>query len=311
MTAQGARPPILLDCDPGVDDMFALFVALRWADLRAVTTVAGNVGIDHTTRNALGVLQLAGADVPVHRGASGPLDGGQPEDASHVHGETGLGGVTLAPLDRQAESTDAIDALFDHTQSGDVTVVAVGPLTNIALAIERDPSFVDRVPRLVIMGGSTDIGNVTAAAEFNIWVDPEAAAVVFESGIPLTMAGLNLTRQVQMGGPEIELLRARGTNTALFAADALEFYSQFSLEEYGVAKSSMHDPCAVLEVVRPDLFGHVDMHVSVETQGHHTRGMTLCDHRHNAQPPNTSVMMSAQGSELVAMIVEATVDPLG
>lgn len=304
-----ARPKILLDCDPGVDDMFAIFTATRYCDLVAITSVAGNVGIEHTTKNALGVAQLSGVDIPVHRGASAPLTGAEPEDAAHVHGANGLGGVELPLLQNDVASNDAVGALFDLTSSGDVTVVAVGPLTNIALAIQRDPSWIKRIPRLVIMGGSSTTGNVTPYAEFNIYADPEAAEVVFNSGIELTMVGLNLTRQVSMGADEIEMMRAANSQSASFAADALEFYASFSLSEYGVAKQAMHDPCAVLEVVRPDLFGRQAMHVVVETAGIHTRGMTVCDLRENAQSPNTDVLVSADGQLAVRLIVDAAIHP--
>ncbi len=306
------RPRIVLDCDPGVDDTFAIFTALRYCDLVAITSVAGNVGLNHTTRNALVALQLAGAEhVPVHQGAAGPLNGEVIEDASHVHGAAGLGGVTPPELTIAPASDDAVGALLDATADGDTVVVAVGPLTNLALALERDPTWVHRVPRLVIMGGSLDAGNVTAAAEFNIWADPEAAARVFQAGFDLTMAGLNLTHQVRMGPPETVRLRDAGSPTAIFAADALDFYADYSRREYGIEKTAMHDPCAVLEVVRPDLFAREPMHVVVETQGTHTRGMTLCDRRLNAESANASVMTAADGEAAVDLIVAATIDPLG
>lgn len=305
------RPRIVLDCDPGVDDTFAIFTALRYCELIALTTVAGNVGLNHTTRNALVALQLAGAgDVPVHQGAAGPINGQVIEDASHVHGASGLGGVTPPDLTIRPASDDAISALLETTAGGDTIVVAIGPLTNLALALERDPTWVERVPRLVIMGGSLDHGNVTAAAEFNIWADPEAADAVFRAGFDLTMAGLNLTHQVRMGPPETERLRAAGSPTAVFAADALDFYASYSRREYGIAKTAMHDPCAVLEVVRPDLFERKAMHVVVETAGEHTRGMTLCDQRPNADEANAQVMTSARGDEVVDLIVDATVRPV-
>lgn len=305
-----SRPKILLDCDPGVDDMFAVFCALRYCDVVAVTSVAGNVGLDYTTQNALAILELAGATVPVHRGALGPIDGATPEDAREVHGETGLGGVTLPAVSTDIASDDAVSALFDLTATGDVTVVAVGPLTNIALAIQRDPSWVTRIPRIVIMGGSTGPGNVTPYAEFNIWADPEAAEVVFDSGVALTMAGLNVTRQVMMGQSAIDRLRAAGTPTAVAGADALDFYSDFSLAHYGVKQSAMHDPCAVLEVVRPDLFDRSAMSVNVETAGVHTRGMTVCDQRANAAEPDTDVLVGAASGQVVDLIVQAAIDPV-
>jgi len=303
------RPKILLDCDPGVDDMFAIFAALRYCDLVAVTSVAGNVGIEHTTRNALGILELAGADVPVHQGAAGPLAAFEAEDASEVHGESGLGGIDLPTPTRGVASNDAVQALFDATETGDVTVVAVGPLTNIALAIERDPAWIDRTPRLVIMGGSTTSGNATSYAEFNIWADPEAARVVFESGIKLTMAGLNLTRQVTMGTTSIEAMRSSGSSIGVIAADALDFYSDFSLRNYGIKSSAMHDPCAVLEVSHPELFERSSMHVEIETTGEFTRGMTVCDQRPNAVDGQIEVMTAARAEATVELITAAAIDP--
>ena len=302
-------PRILLDCDPGVDDTFAIYTALRFCDLVAITSVAGNVGVDHTTRNALGVVELSGADTPVYRGAAGPLNGSPVDDARHVHGEAGLGGAALPEPRRSEQAEDAVDALLELTRDGDTAVVAVGPLTNLALALERDPSWPERVPRGVIMGGSLDAGNVTAAAEFNILADPEAAAIVFEAGFDLTMAGLNLTRQVQMGTPEIERLRASNSPTAILGADALEFYADFSSQVYGIPKSAMHDPCAVLEVARPDLFERRELHVAVETTGEHTRGMTLCDLRPNPAPANTKVMTTAAAQSVVDLIIEAAISP--
>jgi len=305
-------PKILLDCDPGVDDMFAIFCALKYSELVALASVGGNVGIEYTTQNALAILELANAaHIPVHRGAAGPIDGSPLDDASHVHGDTGLGGVELAAPSHDVESHDAVAALFDLTAAGDVTVVATGPLTNIALAIERDPGWVDRIPRLVIMGGSTSTGNVTPYAEFNIWVDPEAAQIVFDSGVNLTMAGLNLTRQVTMGSDEIQTLRASTSPTADAGADALDFYSDFSLRHYGVKQSAMHDPCAVLEVVRPELFERTQMKVDVEAAGRYTRGMTVCDQRANAAPPDTEVLIGASRAALVELIVAATINPSG
>lgn len=304
-----SKPRIVLDCDPGVDDMFAIFCALRYCELVAITSVAGNVGIDHTTRNALGILELAGATVPVHRGAVEPLAGSPTDRAAHVHGETGLGGVDIPALQTTTASDDAPGAILDLTADGDVDLVAVGPLTNVALAMQRDPSLAKRLPGLVIMGGSTDIGNVTSHAEFNIWADPEAADVVFSSGVRITMAGLNLTRQVSMGSVEIQRLRDAGTTTGIAAADALDYYSDFSLATHGVKKSAMHDPCAVLQLSHPSLFECTPMAVAVETAGTHTRGMTVCDQRPNGAATNTEVMVRADGLAAIDLIVDAATHP--
>lgn len=305
------RPRIVLDCDPGVDDMFAIFTALRYCDLAAITTVAGNVGIEHTTRNALAILELAEVECPVHQGAAQARAGRAPADASHVHGLAGLGGVHLPPPTTQIASDDAVSALLQLTDDQATTVVAVGPLTNIAQALDQDPDWANRLSRLVIMGGSTDSGNVGPYAEFNIWADPEAAAVVFDSGVNITMAGLNLTRQVGFGPTEIARLRTAGTPTSLASADALDFYSDVALQRTGKKESAMHDPCAVLEVAMPELFDRLPMSVRVEVQGEHTRGMTVCDQRPGSAPCDVGVMVRASRSEAVEAILAAAVSPLG
>jgi len=310
MTEQ-TRKRIVLDCDPGVDDMFAIFTALRYCDLAAITTVAGNVGLEHTTRNALAILELAGAAVPVHRGAPVARAGKIERDASDVHGSSGLGGVDLAAPSNDVVSDDAVTALLDLTADGITTPVAVGPLTNIAEVIDRDPSWAQRVPRLVIMGGSSTTGNITQYAEFNIWGDPEAAAVVFESGVPIAMAGLNLTRQVGFGVPEIEELRRADTPTSNVSAAALDFYSDFALQSTGKKESAMHDPCAVLEVVAPELFERQAMAVDVEVIGTHTRGMTVCDQRPNAEPGEVDLLVGVSRDRVVQQIMQAAIDPLG
>lgn len=302
------RPRIVLDCDPGIDDAFAIFCASRFTQLEAITTVNGNVGLDKTTRNALIVSQVAGIDAPVYQGAATPLEV-PPIDAGHVHGDSGLGGPELPELTREIASDNAVQALLDHTADGEVRVVAIGPLTNVALAIQADPTWVQRIPEVVLMGGSTSFGNVTAAAEFNIWADPHAAAIVFASGVRLRMLGLNLTHQVKMGLAEEERLRACSTATATFGADLLEFYGDFSEKEFGVRRGAMHDPCAVLCLSHPDLFTFEDRHVVVETEGVHTRGATVVDQRLMAPEPNVAVAMTAQGDEVVDLIVEATASP--
>lgn len=303
-----SRPRIVLDCDPGIDDAFAILAALRWCDLIAITTVGGNVGIEHTTRNALAMVQIAGADTPVHAGAASPL-AGSPDDARDVHGDSGMGGVEIPALSSKVASDDAVAALLDLVVPG-VTLVAVGPLTNLALALQADPSWAQRVDEIVLMGGSTGAGNVTAAAEFNIWFDPEAAAIVFESGIPVTMVGLNLTQQVRMGANEIAVMRDAGSAPATFVADALEYYTDYAARHYGIAKSAMHDPCAVLRVSHPELFESQRHHVAVETQGRHTRGMTLVDHRAMPAEPNADVLITAEAERVVELIVDAAISPL-
>lgn len=305
-----SRPRIVLDCDPGLDDAFAIWTAARYARLEAITTVAGNVDVDKTTRNALIVAQVGGIDVPVHRGADRPLIA-EPQYADEVHGDSGLGGPVLPEPIVPPASHDGIGALIDATSDGEVTVVAVGPLTNIAMAINRDPRWALRVPEIVLMGGSTSFGNVTAAAEFNIWADPHAAEIVFGSGARIRMVGLNLTHQVKMGVDEEHRLRAHGSTTSTFGADLLSFYADYSEQNYGVRRAAMHDPCAVLAVTHPDLITFEERHVAIETRGTHTYGMTLVDQRHNGEAPNAGVAMRTHGDETVELIMEAAFDPHG
>ena len=198
--ADTGRPRIVLDCDPGLDDAIAILTAAHFGDLVGITTVNGNVGIEHTTHNALVTTQVAGLDVPVHRGAARPLIA-PTMDAARIHGATGLGDVVLPALGRAVASEDAVAFLCDTARSvDDLHLVAVGPLTNVALALRRDPDLRSRLAGLTIMGGGAHAGNVTPVAEFNVWADPEAAAIVFSEAAPLTMVGLDVTHRVLLGG---------------------------------------------------------------------------------------------------------------
>ena len=215
---------LILDCDPGHDDAVALAVAAHRGRLLGVTTVAGNVGLDHTTRNALAIVQMLGIDVDVHSGAAAPL-GGEPADhATHVHGENGLAGATLPALRRRVASDDAAGFLVDITREHpDVWIVATGPLTNVAIALQRDPTLPERVAGISIMGGGT-FGNVTAVSEFNIHFDPEAADIVLRCGARLVMCGLDLTHQLLVDDEMVARSRALGNDFGSFAADFLGGY---------------------------------------------------------------------------------------
>lgn len=303
------RPKIILDCDPGLDDAFAIFTATRYAEIVAITSVNGNVNLDLTTRNALIVGQVAGNDAPVHRGANRPLQV-QIGDAAEVHGDSGLDGPVLPELTRTEDLTPAVDALLSLAD-GETTVVPIGPLTNIAHAISRDSTWVDRVPEIVLMGGSSTGGNVTAAAEFNIWADPHAAAIVFASGVRIRVASLDVTHQVLMGSAEEDALRAAGSPTAIFGADLLAYYGDFHEKVYGSRSGAMHDPVAVLAVTHPHLFGATDRHVAVETESELTRGQTIVDIRPTSEPANAGWIDEVQSSEVVQLIVDAAINPQG
>lgn len=313
MSASGERRAIVLDCDPGLDDAMAILTAARYAQLVAITTVNGNVSLDKTTRNALVTAQLAGLDVPVHAGAARPLLA-EPLDAARVHGESGLDGPVLPALEREPASHDAVGFLLELTRRrGDIDLVAVGPLTNVALAMRADAGFASRLRSLTIMGGGVNMGNVTPVAEFNVWADPEAAAVVLASGIEVTMVGLNLTTQVRAGRRTVDELRAAATPTSVFAADLLAFYRAAVLEMGSAHGGSLHDPCAVLAVTHLHLFGLRDRWVAVELTGTHTRGMTVVDERghHDGPAPNAKVAYDVDAAEAMALIVAASIDPHG
>jgi inosine-uridine nucleoside N-ribohydrolase len=299
---------MIIDCDPGVDDAMAIIAAARWADLVGITTVAGNVPLEHTTANACRLRSILGMDVGVHAGADGPLVGAQ-EFAMHVHGETGLGDVVLPEPERGPDSDDAVGYLVETTRSEEgLHLVPIGPLTNVALALRADPGLADRVASITIMGGSAlGVGNVSAAAEFNVFADPEAADEVFRSGARLTMLGLNLTHQVRMGAIHAAECSTIGSPVGDAMAGLLEFYTVFHLAEEEVADGPVHDPCAVLAVTHPELFTLEARSVRVELTGTHTRGMTLVDERGTSATAeaNCRVAYGVDADAVIALVMEA------
>jgi inosine-uridine nucleoside N-ribohydrolase len=271
---------LIIDCDPGHDDAVALAVAAHRGRLLGVTTVAGNATIEHTTRNALAVVQLLGADVEVHSGATSPMRAGSAEHATHVHGEHGLSGAQLPELRRTVASHDAAGFLVDVTREHPgAWIVATGPLTNVAQALQRDATLVERIAGISIMGGGT-FGNVTAAAEFNIHFDPEAADIVLRCAAPLVMCGLDLTHQLLVDDQMVARSRALGNVFGQFCADFLGSYlANIRALTGGHRDAALHDPCAVLAITDPHLLDLTLRDVVVETAGRHTRGMTLVDQR--------------------------------
>jgi purine nucleosidase len=268
---------IILDCDPGIDDALAIAFAHGHPgiDLVGITTVAGNVGLAKTTANALAVCEFIGAaGTPVTAGCAGPLL--RPAlDARQVHGDSGLGGATLPPPAGRPAAGHAVDYIIHTVGSapGEITLVATGPLTNIALAVRREPRLADWVREFVIMGGSAARGNVTPAAEYNIWADPEAAAAVFRAGWTVTMLGLDVTLRT---GANAAVLKRMGELSRLgteLLRPALEQYR--SVSEPG--GPPVHDVCAVAWVAQPELFGLVPARVQVELAGQLTAGMTVTD----------------------------------
>ena len=273
---------MIIDCDPGHDDALALLLADHLADVVGITTVSGNAPLTAVTANALGLKNLMRGDVPVHAGAAGPLSpgNGQPRHATHVHGESGLDGVDVPPAASPA-GDDAVGFLLDSSRrETGLWLVAIGPLTNVAAAIRRDPGFVGRLAGISIMGGSTRGGNVTAAAEFNIWADPEAADVVFRSGAGIRLCGLNLTHQLKTSAALLERIRAMGSARSKLGAQTIAYLHGRMLALTGEAAAALHDPCAVLAVTHPELIEFVSRPVAVSLNDPLTRGMTVIDERY-------------------------------
>jgi inosine-uridine nucleoside N-ribohydrolase len=293
---------ILLDCDPGHDDAIALLLALASpeVELVGVTTVAGNQTLDKTTANAIRVLELAGrGDVPVAAGADRPLVR-ELRVAANVHGETGLDGPDLPPPRARPEGEHAIDFLAGRIAG--TTLVATGPLTNVALLLARHPEA--RPERLVLMGGAIAEGNVTPAAEFNIWADPEAAARVFESGLDVTMVGLDVTHKALMTRDHADELRRAG-RAGKAVAELFDFFSVFHREVYGLDGAPIHDAVAVAQVIRPELLELKHLHVAVDTESSLCRGRTVVDlWRRTGNEPNANVAVDIDAEAFLSLLVE-------
>jgi len=285
---------VLLDCDPGIDDAFAIAFGCGHPGLElcGITTVAGNVSLDRTTHNALAVLEFLGhGEVPVAAGSPVPLL--RPfQDARGVHGESGLGAARLPAPRGRPVGAHAVDFLIGQIAAapGELTLVATGPLTNVALAVRRCPPLVTQVADFVIMGGSAARGNTTPAAEFNIWCDPEAAAIVFGAGWRVTMAGLDVTRQAPATAEIEDRMRGLGPLADELLLPGLRGYGDIA----SAAGRPVHDVCALALIAAPGLFGCEPARVEVETQGRWTAGMTVTDF---AAPPSGH-------NALVAMSVE-------
>jgi purine nucleosidase len=269
---------IILDCDPGIDDALAIAFAAGSPEIEiaGITSVAGNVGLTKTTANALAVASFVGAaDVPVTAGCAGPLV--RPAlHAGHVHGDSGLGGAVLPPPARAAAGGHAIDFIVDTIAAapGEITLVATGPLTNIALAVRREPRLASWVQDFVIMGGSASRGNVTPAAEFNIWADPEAAAIVFAAGWTVRMIGLDVTLLARATAAVQHQMRVLGRLGSRLLLPALAEYRD-SADSAG--EPPVHDVCAIVSIADPAAFSYTPALVQVETFGALTAGMTVTD----------------------------------
>lgn len=274
---------ILLDCDPGLDDAVAIMLAQGNPDveLLAVTTVGGNQSLEKVTRNALGVGSLAGVTAPAAAGAGNPLL--EPvKDAGHVHGDSGLGGVDTPEATIELDPRHAVEVIVETVMShepGTVTLVPVGPLTNIALAVRREPRIAERVAEVVLMGGAIRVGNASPVAEFNIACDPEAAQIVFSAGWPVTMVGLDLTHQAQATEDVFARIAEVGGPVADLVLGMLSFYRDSYRASGRLQHPPLHDPCAVAYVIDPSIMTTRRAPLAVELTGTLTRGMTVADLR--------------------------------
>ncbi|MEM8950274.1 MAG: nucleoside hydrolase [Pseudomonadota bacterium] len=282
---------IIIDCDPGQDDALAILLALgspEEIEVLAVTAVAGNVPLDLTEMNARKLVALAGrTDVPVYRGADRPLV----QDlvtAEFVHGKTGLDGADLpgptTPL-ADGHAALAIVDILRREPEGSVTLCPVGPLTNVALAMRIAPDIVPRIKSIVLMGGAIGIGNITPAAEFNIYVDPHAADIVFRSGVPIVMHGLDVTHKALVTPPRLEAIRQIGTEVSEAVVGLLTFYNIFDQAKGEGHGAPLHDPCAIAYVMRPDLFEGRNCHVEIDIMSEASLGRTLVDWRGRSDLP--------------------------
>ncbi|MFQ2164431.1 pyrimidine-specific ribonucleoside hydrolase RihA [Aeromonas hydrophila] len=274
--------PVILDCDPGHDDAIALILALASPELKvlAVTTSAGNQTPDKTLNNALRILTLLGRDdIPVAAGAPKPL-ARELIIADNVHGESGLDGPKLPDPAFAPVAMTALELMAKCLRESPepVTLVPTGPLTNIALLLAAHPELKSKIARIVLMGGAAGPGNWTPAAEFNIYVDPQAADMVFKSGLPITMCGLDVTHEAQVMDEDIERVRAITNPVAQCVAGLLDFFMIYHRDpKWGFAGAPLHDPCTIAWLLAPALFHGVECRVDIETGGIHTSGMTVVD----------------------------------
>ena len=275
---------IIIDTDPGQDDAAAIFLALgspEEIDVLGITTVAGNVPLELTSKNARIVCEWAGRpDVKVFAGCDQPMT--RPlVTAEHVHGKTGLDGPALHEPQMELQTQHAVDFIVETLRNApaeSVTLCTLGPLTNIGQAFKKAPDVIERVQEIVLMGGAYfEVGNITPAAEFNIYVDPEAAEIVFKSGRPITVMPLDVTHKALTTAPRIQALRDLNTTAGTAMAEMVDFFERFDVEKYGSAGAPLHDPCVIAYLLKPELFEGRHINVEIETNSELTLGMTVAD----------------------------------
>lgn len=289
---------IIIDTDPGQDDAFAILLALgspSELEVVGLTAIAGNVPLSRTARNAQMVLELAGrGDIPVYPGCERPIV--RPLfTAEYVHGASGLDGCDLPEPSHPLAGQHAVDFIIDTVMAaepGEITLCPLGPMTNIAMAMVKCPAIVPRIREVVLMGGGFfEGGNTTPAAEFNIFVDPHAAHVVFTSGVKLTMVPIDCTYKAVMTPAWLKRLRAVGTQTAIQAAGMAEFYQEYGNQKFGTDEYPLHDPCVIGYLLRPDLFKGRECHVEIEITSPTTIGMTVVDWWNVTKKPTNCLVL--------------------
>ncbi|WP_434286798.1 nucleoside hydrolase [Celeribacter sp. SCSIO 80788] len=303
---------IIIDTDPGQDDAMAILLALgspEEIDLLGITAVAGNVPIARTSENARKICEVAGRpDVKIFAGCDRPL-AHTLVTAEHVHGKTGLDGIELPAPTMPLQAQHGVDFIIETLRSepaGTVTLCPMGPLTNIATAFEKAPDIVARVQEVVLMGGAYfEVGNITPAAEFNIYVDPEAAEIVFNSGVKLTVMPLDVTHKVLVTAPRLQVFKDFGNHLGDVVAGWLDFFERFDIEKYGSEGGPLHDPTVIAWLIRPELFSGRFINVEIETQSDLTRGMTVADWWGvTDRPANAMFMNEADAEGFFALLTE-------
>jgi len=303
---------IIIDTDPGQDDAVAILLALASPedfDILGIVAVAGNVSLAQNARNALKILELSGhTNIPVYAGCEGPLTRTL-VTAEHVHGETGLDGPDLPLPKLQLQDKHGVDYIVETLlaePAGTVTLCTLGPLTNIAMALIKAPAITPRIKQIVMMGGGYfEGGNITPAAEFNIYVDPEAADVVMRSGVPIVMAPLDVTHQMQSTPERLAKIKAIGNKAGAAVHAMLSFSERFDLKKYGWAGAPLHDPCVMAWLIKPELFEGRDCNVAIETGSDLTVGMTVVDYwQVTGKPHNAFFLRSGDADGFYALLTE-------
>ncbi|MBD2035642.1 nucleoside hydrolase [Leptolyngbya sp. FACHB-321] len=306
-----AAKPIIIDCDPGADDAIALFLALAFPeklDVLGITTVAGNVPLHLTQKNARCLCELAGrADLPVYAGCPRPLL--RPLiTAEDVHGRTGLDGIHLPEPTMPLQEQHAVDFLIDTVMrsTGNITLATLGPLTNLAVAIVKQPEICQRLQEVVMMGGAATQGNITPSAEFNVYVDPHAAQVVVTAGIPLTIVSLDVTHQAIATPERLSTIEAINSPISAAAIGLLNHYGAYDMQRYGFPGPPLHDPCVIAYLLQPDLFTRRRAYVAIETTSELTMGRTVIDQWHvTNQPANATVIESIEAEGFYQLLTQA------